>query len=231
MLKINEIAGHFVGLFYPNICEVCGQNLVKGEEVICLDCLQKMPRTGLHNEKDNFLEQRFWGKAEIERATAFYFFNKKSNFQKILHKLKYKDGKEIGRVLGKYAAAEISDNEHFKHFDYLVPVPLHPKKLRKRGYNQALCIAQGLAEVLKTEIDAENLVRVIENPTQTKKSAYERWENTNGIFAVKSSQLFENKRVLLIDDVLTTGSTLIACAQAIHKVCNAKISVFTLAAA
>jgi ComF family protein len=230
-MKISEIINHFISLFYPNICAVCSQNLVSGEEIICLSCLQKIPRTGLHREKDNFIEQRFWGKADLERATAFYYFNKKSEFQKILHKLKYHDGKEIGVFLGKYAAAEISENQDFREFDYIIPVPLHPNKLRKRGYNQSFCIAQGLAEVLGVKIDTENLIRVIENPTQTKKSVYERWTNTKGIFAVKDAQLFENKRLLLVDDVLTTGSTLIACAEAIHEVCNAKISIFTLAVA
>ena len=230
-MLFKEIFNNFISLFYPEICAVCYQNLVSGENTICLSCLQKIPRTRLHLVKDNVIEQRFWGKANLERATAFYYFTKKSRFQKILHQLKYSDNREIGVVMGKYAASELIENEDFTQFDYLVPVPLHPKKLQKRGYNQSLCIAQGLAEFLKVEIDTENLVRVIENPTQTKKSTYERWENTKGIFAVKNPQLFENKRILLIDDVLTTGSTLIACVEAIHEVCNAKVSVFTLAVA
>jgi ComF family protein len=226
-----SILHNFFSLFYPEICEVCSQNLIIGEKVICLSCLQKLPRTNYHLQKDNPLEQRFWGKADVERATAFYFFNKKSNFQTLLHKLKYSEGKEIGSKMGEYAGAELSENEDFKHFDCIVPVPLHPNKLRKRGYNQSLCIAQGLAEILRVEIDDENLYRAIENPTQTKKSAYERWTNTKGIFAVKHPQLFENKHILLVDDVLTTGSTLIACVEAIKEVCNAKVSIFTLAAA
>jgi len=230
-MQFKEIFNHFLGLFYPNICAVCGQNLVIGEDIICLSCLQKVPRTRLHLEKDNVIEQRLWGKAKIERATAFYYFTKKSKFQKILHHLKYNGNQEIGVVMGRYAAAELIESEDFTHFDYLVPVPLHPKKLQKRGYNQSLCIAQGLAEILNVEISTENLVRVIENPTQTKKSAYERWENTKGIFAVTNPQQFENKSILLIDDVLTTGSTLIACIEAIHDACNAKVSVFTLAVA
>jgi len=230
-MKIKEILNHFIGLFYPNICAVCSQNLAIGEKTICLYCLQKIPRTRLHLIKDNVIEQRFWGKVQLERATAFYYFTKKSNFQKILHQLKYKNNKEIGIAMGKYAAVELLESEDFANFDYLIPVPLHPKKLRKRGYNQALCIVEGLAEILKGKIDTENLVRVIENPTQTKKTVYERWENTKGIFAVKNPQTFENKRIMLVDDVLTTGSTLIACIEAIHEVCNAKVSVFTLAVA
>jgi len=230
-MRFKEIIDHFIGLFYPEFCAACGQSLVSGEKTICLSCLQKIPRTRLHLQKDNVIEQRFWGKANIERATAFYYFTKKSNFQKILHQLKYKNNKEVGVVMGKYAAAELAESEDFANFDFIIPVPLHPKKQNKRGYNQALCIVQGLAEILKGEINTENLVRVIENPTQTKKSVYERWENTKGIFEVKNPQLFENKRILLVDDVLTTGSTIIACVEAIHDVCNAKVSVFTLAVA
>ena len=230
-MKIKDIINHFIGLFYPEICAVCGQHLMQGEKVICIACLQNIPRTRLHLQKDNIIEQRFWGKVQLERATAFYYFTKKSNFQKILHQLKYKNNREVGVAMGKYAAVELIESEDFTNFDYLIPVPLHPKKQKKRGYNQALCIVEGLAEFLNGEIDTENLVRVVENPTQTKKSVYERWENTKGIFAVKDPQLFENKRILLVDDVLTTGSTLIACVEAIHEVCNAKVSVFTLAAA
>ena len=134
----------------------------------------------------------------------------------------------MGSALGHYAAVDLLESETFREFDYIVPVPLHPNKLRKRGYNQSECIANGLSEVLRVPVDTQTLIRVIENPTQTKKTVYERWENTNGIFDITSSERFEGKRILLVDDVLTTGSTLIACVQALKK-SNCRVSVFTLA--
>ena len=134
-------------------------------------------------------------------------------------------------VLGKYAASDILDSDFVKSVDFIVPVPLHKKKLAKRGYNQSLCIAQGMSEILHIPISDRNLFRAIENPTQTKKSTYERWENTKGIFDVNDGSIFDNKHLMLVDDVLTTGSTLIACADAIKAKSNAKISVFTIACA
>lgn len=232
MVKAKELFHHFIGLFYPNMCSACGENLTIGEEVICLKCLYHLPRTNLHLERENKIEKRFWGKVNIECATSFYYFEKGSDFQKILHKLKYKDGKEIGFTMGKYAGSELLDSPDFQQFDFIVPVPLHPKKMAKRGYNQAEWIAHGLSEVMNVPVETTNLFRAIENPTQTKKSVYERWENTKGIFDIHNLELFENKRVLIVDDVLTTGATLIACAEAILEKCpTAKISVFTLAVA
>ena len=132
--------------------------------------------------------------------------------------------------MGRYAAIDLLESEAFRDFDYIVPVPLHPNKLRQRGYNQSECIAEGLSEVLNVQVETQTLFRAIENPTQTKKSVYERWENTDGIFDVANVDTFEGKHILLVDDVLTTGSTLIACVQALKK-SNCKVSVFTLASA
>lgn len=231
-MKLKELLYHFIGLLYPSICCACGESLNIGEEVICLKCLYHLPRTKLHLERDNKLEKRFWGKVAFERVSAFYYFEKGSDYQKIIHQLKYKDGKDIGYTLAKYAASELIDSEDYQHFDYIIPVPLHPKKLAKRGYNQAEWIANGMSEVMKVPVEIKNLFRAIENPTQTKKSVYERWENTKGIFDIHDMALFENKRILIVDDVLTTGATLIACAEAILDKCpTAKISLFTLAAA
>lgn len=230
-MNLKKIFHHFTGLIYPNICCVCNKELKIGESVICMNCLFHIPRTNYHLQPNNELEKRFWGKVAIEHATAFYFFQKGSDYQKILHKLKYKKEQEIGHIFGKYAGVELLESENFRHFDYIVPIPLHKKKLAKRGYNQSELIANGLSEVMQVPIETKTLYRAIENPTQTKKNVYERWQNSEGIFALKNQDTFAGKHVLLVDDVLTTGSTLIAAAKAIHQSPDAKVSIFTLAAA
>lgn len=220
---------HFIHLIFPQTCVACGDVLDKNEKFVCLKCLYHLPKTYFHDQAENEIEKRFWGKAPIERATAFFHFQKGSPFQKILHHLKYKGDKEIGLVLGKQLGTELATSNHFSSIDVIVPVPLHPKKLKKRGYNQSEWLAKGIAEKMNKPIDVENLYRAIENPTQTKKGLYERWENVNGIFELNNLDKFNNKHILLVDDVLTTGATIEACAKAILKSQNIKISVVTLA--
>lgn len=229
--KINGLYNDFISLIFPNHCLCCLNNLYKSEELICISCLLDLPKTHLHLKPDNILEKRFWGKVHIERVSAYLYYTKQSKVQMLLEHLKYSGGHEIGVLLGKHAAAEIAGSDFVAPLDMIVPVPLHPKKLAKRGYNQSLCIAEGMATILNLPIDDKNLFRAIENPTQTKRSTYERWQNTKGIFDVIDGTAFDNKHILLIDDVLTTGSTLIACAEAIAAKSNAKISIFTLASA
>ena len=229
-VRVLEILRNLFDLVFPNQCVICGENLQPTEQVLCLKCLYKIPRTNYHLLPNNVLEKRFWGKAEIERATAFFFFQKGSPYRHLLHLLKYSKRTDVGEVVGRYAAMDLLEAEAFREFDYIVPVPLHPNKLRKRGYNQSECIAEGLSAMLKIPVEKKTLFRAIENPTQTKKSVYERWENTNGIFDVENVETFEGKHVLLVDDVLTTGSTLIACVKALKK-SNCRVSIFTLASA
>ncbi len=218
-------------LIYPNVCIICAESLVVSEQCICHTCLAGMPRTNYHLQADNEMERRFWAKVSVERATAFYFFSKGSPYQQLLHELKYKNNQRIAEVLGRYAAIDLTASEHFNTIDTIVPVPLHPKKLALRGYNQSECIAKGLAQVLGAPIDTQNLVRTKQNTTQTRKSVYERFSNTEGIFSVVESNAFANKHLLVVDDVMTTGSTLEACIQALLTCEGTKVSVFTLALA
>lgn len=227
--NIYSLFNDFLSLIYPNLCICCDDLLVKGEKYICTNCLIKMPRTHFHLVKNNPIEQIFWGRTQIEKGTSFFFFQKGSPYQKILHSLKYKGYKEIGTEIGRIFAAELNEVSYFDKVDLIVPVPLHPRKLRKRGYNQSEAIAEGMSLNLKIKISTNNLYRKHYNQTQTRKGRYERWENVNELFAVKNPETFANKHILLIDDVLTTGSTLEACANALHQCENTKVSIATLA--
>lgn len=230
-MKINDLFTEFLNLIYPECCIICGENLLADEQFVCFQCICEIPKTHYHNQRDNAAEKRFWGKVDIFRATAFFHYQKGSAFQTLIHNLKYKGYRELGEIFGRFAAADLIESEDFTNIDYIVPVPLHPNKLRKRGYNQSEFIARGLAAVMQKPLEIENLYRAIENPTQTQKTVYERFENTAGIFALRDLQLFENRHVLLVDDVMTTGSTLEGCIIAMKDVKNLKISLFTLAIA
>ena len=230
MRKFNFLADFF-NLLYPDLCVVCGENLLKSEQHICLSCLSSIPKTNYHLHPGNTIEKRFWGKVPVHRATAFFFFQKGSAFQKLLHALKYKGNKEIGEKIGKYAAVDLLESPDFSTVDVIIPVPLHPGKYKKRGYNQSEWIGKGLSEILGKPQDTTTLKRIKENTTQTKKSVFERYENTEGIFECTDTATLAGKHVLLVDDVLTTGSTLEACISALLKTEGIKVSVFTLAVA
>ncbi|MHB9056029.1 MAG: ComF family protein [Paludibacteraceae bacterium] len=222
---------YFIDLLYPNLCLICGENLVSGENQLCLKCFHNTPKTNYHLQQDNPVEKRFWGKVPIERATSYFFFQKGSDFQKLIHELKYRGNKEVGITMGKFAGADLLESDDFMSVDMIVPVPLHEKKEAKRGYNQSEMICKGLADVMKKPLCTGNLCRTQENTTQTRKSVYERYENTQGIFKLKNSAEFAGKHVLIVDDVLTTGSTIEACIQVLMQAKNVKVSVFTLALA
>ncbi|HOO84218.1 MAG TPA: phosphoribosyltransferase family protein [Prolixibacteraceae bacterium] len=224
-----EYFDDFLSLIYPNLCLCCDTSLVKQEKYLCTTCSIHLPRSHYHLVENNPVEQLFWGRTTIEKATSFFIFQKGSRYQKLLHNLKYKGLREIGVELGRQFAAELLQNSYFDTVDILVPVPLHPKKERKRGYNQSTAIAEGLCQVLNKTLNTNNLYRKHYSETQTRKGRYERWENVNELFAVKNPDSFANKHILLIDDVVTTGSTLEACANALLQCENTKVSIATLA--
>lgn len=219
----------FVQLFFPRQCAVCGAPLQEGEEGICIKCNMDMPRTNYHTHKDNPVERLFWGKMPLERATSYFFYHKGSDFRRILHQLKYGGRKDLGVMMGRFMAAELASTDFFHDIDVIIPVPLHPRKQKMRGYNQSECIAHGVSDVTGISVDTTSVVRNKHVDTQTRKSAYQRWENVDGIFSLKNPKSFKGKHILIIDDVLTTGATTTACADAFVTAEEVRISILTLA--
>ena len=230
MMKI-PILYYLTELIFPRLCVTCGDKLIEQEQWICLHCLHHVPRTNFHLHPENRVAQLFYGRVRIEFGTSFFYFSKGSKYQSLLHNLKYKGMKELGAEIGKHFGIDLLQSDDFTSVDLICPVPLHPQKEKKRGYNQSWWIAYGIAEQMKKPLSDDNLKRVTATETQTKKTRFERWQNVEGIFELSDPEAFSGKHILLVDDVVTTGSTLEACAQAILSKTDARVSIATLATA
>ncbi len=228
---ISNSLQQFVELFFPRYCLVCGRKLIQGEVYLCLKCLLQMPKTNHHLQQDNPLEQLFIGRVKIERACAFIEFKKGSPYQKLVHELKYHGKKDLGVYLGRLFGTSLKDDPILTKADFICPVPLHPRKERKRGYNQSYQLASGIAEMLHIPANQSNLVKLENTGSQTKKNRWERWQNVDGLFLVKDPEFFANKHIILVDDVATTGATLEACAKALSQCDNVRISILSFAMA
>lgn len=225
------ILADFISLFFPKVCDACAQPLIRGEEVICTQCLLELPRTDSHILSNKPLEAKFYGKININKAYSFLYFRKDGNVQNLLHNLKYKGKPYIGEFVGKLFARELKDLDHIRCIDLIIPVPLHQSKLRRRGYNQSEHFALGLSSGLELPMDTEALKRIIKNTTQTKKSRLERWQNVENVFHVQKPEMVAGKHVLLADDVVTTGATLEACAIQLFSAGAKEVTVATIAMA
>ncbi|HCY40682.1 MAG TPA: amidophosphoribosyltransferase [Prolixibacteraceae bacterium] len=230
MMKI-PLFFYLTELLFPRLCVVCGDKLIEQEQWICLHCLHHIPRTNYHLEPENRVAQLFYGRVKVEFATSFFYFSKGSKYQSLLHNLKYKGMKELGAETGKHFAIDLMQSPDFSSVDVICPVPLHPSKEKKRGYNQSWWIASGIAQQMQKELSDNNLKRVTATETQTRKGRFERWQNVDGIFELTHPEAFSGKHILLVDDVVTTGSTIEACAQAIISRTDARVSIATLATA
>ncbi len=220
-----------ISLFYPRLCAGCNTPLVKGEEVLCLNCLADLPRTNYHFSKENPVFLAFTGRINIELATSFCRFDKGGRLQHLLHQLKYKGNREVGHKLGMLFGFDLIQNSLFQEIDAIIPVPLHPKKEKKRGFNQSVEICKGLSESMQRPLITGNLIREVDTASQTRKGRFERWENVSGIFSVKKGRLLTSKHLLLVDDVVTTGATLEACCEPLLEIPGVKVSIATLACA
>jgi ComF family protein len=222
---INEL----IGLLFPSVCITCGNRLISQEEYLCMDCWLDLPVSRFHLDPENKVVRMFWGRVAVESGTAYFQYRKGSRYQKLIHSIKYKGMKELGYGAGKRFGEVLLEDPGYSLADIVVPVPLHRRKQVSRGFNQSEWIAMGIAEAMGKPLSAGNLIRHTHTPTQTRKNRFERWKNVEGIFSIKNLQEYENMHILLVDDVVTTGSTLEACAAEILKCPGAKVSIATLA--
>ena len=220
---------NFISLIFPKICFACGRSLYHGEECICTYCRYHLPKTDYHLDPENPIAKLFWGRVSIHAATSYYSFSKGGKVQHLIHQMKYKGHKEIGNSIGKFLGAELKQSELFNSVNTIVPVPLHPDKLKKRGYNQSNFLAEGLSKSMFAEADLKSLRRVFYTESQTRKKRYARWQNVETVFEIADKKQLEGKHILLVDDVVTTGATLEACAQKILEIPGTKVSIATMA--
>jgi len=216
-------------IFFPEVCLCCNNYLLKNEYAVCLNCRHDLPVTHFTFEKDNLVEKSFYGRIPVENATALFYFLKKGKVQQLIHELKYNKQQQAGTFIGNWLGDEIVESRRFKNIDYIIPVPLHHKKLKSRGYNQVTTFGKGLAKKLQIPYDETILVRISSTKTQTKKIRLDRWKNVQELFYVPNNSILENKHILLIDDVITTGATLEACCKAFSKTKGLKISIACMA--
>jgi ComF family protein len=220
----------FMGLLFPRLCLACSQPITFDETYICLDCQATLPETDFHLSKKNPFTERFDGRLSIETAAALFFFTKNSKTQHLIHQIKYDDKREVAFELGRYLGQKLAKQPHFQGIDYIIPVPMHPKKRVLRGFNQAEVFADGLSETMHTPLELSVLKKIKMTETQTKLSRLERMNNTDDVFHVTTASLLSNKNILIVDDVMTSGATLESCANALLEAnSSVKINFATIA--
>jgi ComF family protein len=229
MSYLYDLWDDFISLIFPRLCYGCGNHLMRNENIICTDCYVTIPRTNYHTMDENPVSRLFWGRCLIERAAAFSYYNKGSRIRNLIHNMKYKGIKEVGYELGRIYGNSFRGSEFIRDIDVIIPVPLHPSKKRMRGFNQSEFISSGIADATGLIVENFALARVTGSATQTKRSRYDRWTNVEGIFQVTDPSRIKGKHVLLIDDVITTGSTIESCAGELLKVEGVRVSVAALA--
>lgn len=226
---LKRIFSDLLDLLLPRTCCCCRRALLRWEEEVCNYCLMEMPLTAYENDPENLVAKVFWGRVYLEQATSWFFFLKESRYQKAVHQLKYQGRPGIGTALGKEFGYSLRRSRLFTVPDCIIPVPLHPAKMKKRGYNQSEMIAAGMSEVLGIPLFKGVLTKKQNTSTQTNKSRYDRFLNVMDSFSVDKPDAIRGLHVFLIDDVLTTGATIEACAACLLEVPGVKVSVATLA--
>lgn len=229
MLLLKNIMAGIRHIFYPHTCTGCGSDILEENNLLCLHCYNELPETHFAMHANNPIEKIFWGRLPVHAAHSQYYFAKETLLQHLIHQLKYKGNKDIGVYLGELTGETLLNSNRFKNMDAIVPLPLYPDKERKRGYNQAAVIADGLSLKMNIPVVTDNVTRHRFTETQTKKHRSERWENVAGSFVIKKPAELKGKNILLVDDVITTGATLEACGAALMQIDTVSLYITTLA--
>lgn len=229
MKVLKNIVADTLHLFYPHTCTGCGSDVLERENLLCLTCINDLPNTNFAKHNGNPVEKAFWGRIPVTAAHSQFYFAKESLVQHLIHQLKYKGNKQIGIYLGELMGNHLLNSDRFKNVNAIIPLPLYPDKERKRGYNQASVICQGIANTMNIPVITNNVLRRRFTETQTRKHRTERWQNVEGSFIVTDAAILKNKNILLVDDVITTGATIEACGQAILECEGVNLFVASLA--
>lgn len=228
--NLKKSATDILSIMYPSVCSGCGNRLSLQENCICIFCLNSLPKTQFHLLPANKMEMHFWGRLKVEAAAAYCYFQKGGKIQHLIHQLKYKRKTELGSIIGNLFGQDLKTVFAFQHCDMIIPIPLHWRKQKLRGYNQCDFFADGLSESLGMVSVTSAVARNEMNESQTRKNRLQRWQNVENIFSVVDPKIIQNKNILLVDDVMTTGSTLEACGSALlkngaHSICIATMAI------
>jgi ComF family protein len=218
-----------VNLFFPKTCQACNHVLTDYEAHICVKCRHELPLTNYHYERPEVVKKIFYGRVELEAATALFYFHKQGAVQHLLHNLKYKGQEQLGQVFGVWLGAELQESSYFKSIDVVIPVPVHSKKLKQRGYNQVALFAKLLAKSLNARYVDTVLLKSMNTKTQVFQSREERFQSVANSFYAKKLSTIDGKHVLLVDDVITTGATIEACALVLNSGAKIRLSLATIA--
>ncbi len=227
--RLKNIISSTLHLFYPHICTGCGSDLLAAENLLCHHCIHNLPHTNFAQFANNPIEKDFWGRIPLTAAYSQFYFSKEFLIQHLIHQLKYRGDTKIGFYLGEVMGKTMLNSSRFNTIDALIPLPLYADKERKRGYNQATVICNGMSSVLKIPVLNDAVIRQHATETQTRKTRTGRWENVKDSFKIAKPADLNNKHLLLVDDVVTTGATLEACANVMLKLKHVKLSLATLA--
>ena len=228
MTLLGEIKESLLQIVFPHVCDGCGTDVLDTGTRLCITCLSSLPETNFHMHANNPVEKTFWGRIPVTAAMSQYYFTKESLIQRLMHQFKYRQNKALGLQLGRGMGLSLKETSRFSDIDALIPLPLFPAREKKRGYNQAAVLCEGIQSVLPWPILNNAVSRPDRTETQTRKGRIERWKNIEGRFKLEKDPFIRGKHILLVDDVVTTGATLEACATELLEHGNCRISIATL---